>query len=268
MAGSSSITHKSYKKGLTRGIGVIAGAPLFMEKKENMKKLLELEGLSFGHLYVVERAPDYIDYTGRTRIRWRCLCDCGRCVDVFQENLISGNSKTCGNCLYENTWEATDDYVIGRTIHGESFLVDKKDWQRVNQYYWYPNAEGYYLTVSNGKAIRLHRFIMGASARMIVDHINHDLSDNRRCNLRCVDRTQNGENKKLRVDSTSGCPGVWYRKDNGKWRVSITVNGKRINLGHYGSFDDAVAARKAAEEKYFGEYSYDNSIAAVPQIAV
>ena len=48
----------------------------------------------------------------------------------------------------------------------------------------------------------------------------------------------------------------------------INVNGKTLYLGYYKSFNDAVAARKAGEEKYFGEYSYDNSIASVPRIAV
>lgn len=30
-------------------------------------------------------------------------------------------------------------------------------------------------------------------------------------------------------------------------------------LGRFENFDDAVNARKEAENKYFGEYSYDNS---------
>lgn len=55
------------------------------------------------------------------------------------------------------------------------------------------------------------------------------------------------------------------RKGNG-WAAEIVKNGVRHYLGYFKNFDDAVAARKAAEEKYFGEYSYDNSMAAVPRI--
>ncbi len=45
------------------------------------------------------------------------------------------------------------------------------------------------------------------------------------------------------------------------WYSQIKVKGqKRITLGYFNDFDDAVKARKNAEEKYFGEYSYDNSI--------
>ena len=35
---------------------------------------------------------------------------------------------------------------------------------------------------------------------------------------------------------------------------------KAINLGYFDTFEEAVKERKEAEEKYFGEYSYDNSM--------
>ena len=240
----------------------------FLSESEFMRKLLKLEDMVFGHLHVIEQADDYVDPAGRARFRWHCRCDCGNYVDVLQENLTSGNSKSCGKCLYQNVWVEHDDYMIGYTVNGVSFLIDKEDWPRVRQSYWHPEHQGYFVTVREQKRILLHRLITGVEDGMIVDHINHDPSDNRKCNLRCVNRSQNGRNKKLRSDSTSGCAGVCYRKDNGKWRVSITVNGRRKNLGQYDSFEEAVAVRKAAEEQYFGQYSYDNSIAAVPRIAV
>lgn len=33
-----------------------------------------------------------------------------------------------------------------------------------------------------------------------------------------------------------------------------------INIGSFDNYEDAVIARKQAEEKYFGEYSYSNSL--------
>lgn len=42
--------------------------------------------------------------------------------------------------------------------------------------------------------------------------------------------------------------------------ATIRINKKQIHLGLFDNFEDAVAARKQAEEKYFGEYSYDNSM--------
>ena len=64
----------------------------------------------------------------------------------------------------------------------------------------------------------------------------------------------------LRSNNTSGVTGVAFNKNLNKWVAYISVNKKRIHLGSYVSFDDAFTTRKKAEEKYFGEYSYDNSI--------
>ena len=41
--------------------------------------------------------------------------------------------------------------------------------------------------------------------------------------------------------------------------VSIVVDGKKINLGLFENKEQAIKVRKEAEEKYFGEFSYDNS---------
>jgi hypothetical protein len=65
-------------------------------------------------------------------------------------------------------------------------------------------------------------------------------------------------NKRLLDSNISGVAGV--RFENKKWVAYIKVNYKKIWLGAFDNFEDAVNARKVAEEKYFGEYSYDNSM--------
>lgn len=60
---------------------------------------------------------------------------------------------------------------------------------------------------------------------------------------------------------------MYLNKRTERWYAQIVVDRKTFNLGTYADFSDAVAARKARlEEKYFGQYSYDNSIVAVPRI--
>lgn len=41
----------------------------------------------------------------------------------------------------------------------------------------------------------------------------------------------------------------------------IWVGGKTIHLGRYSDFDLAVKKRKETENIYFGEWSFDNSMA-------
>lgn len=71
-----------------------------------------------------------------------------------------------------------------------------------------------------------------------------------------VDGTQISRivNMNLSSTNTSGCRGVYYEKRTNKYRARLKFKGKIMNFGSYTNFEDAVAARKAAEEEYFGTF--------------
>jgi hypothetical protein len=48
--------------------------------------------------------------------------------------------------------------------------------------------------------------------------------------------------------------GVNWNKAKKRWQANISVNGKRVNLGRYKTFEEAVAARREGEIVYFGEF--------------
>lgn len=58
-----------------------------------MGKLKDLTGQRFGKLTVIEK----VDYIGKNT-RWICKCDCGNIVKIQSNNLLTGNTKSCG-CL-------------------------------------------------------------------------------------------------------------------------------------------------------------------------
>ena len=53
------------------------------------------------------------------------------------------------------------------------------------------------------------------------------------------------------VNNTSGVKGVSWNKEKEAWDAYINIHGKRIRLGRYAEFEDAVKERKRAEEEYF-----------------
>ena len=116
--------------------------------------------------------------------------------------------------------------------------------------------------VSNSRfGIRMHRLIMGCNdENLVVDHINHITYDNRKENLRICTPSQNGMNKSRPINNTSGYVGITYDSSENKWRARLGVGGKTINIGRFKTIEEAIKARKEAENKYFGEYSYDNSV--------
>lgn len=58
-------------------------------------------------------------------------------------------------------------------------------------------------------------------------------------------------NAKKPKNNTSGFKGVTKNKRNGKWIAQIAFKRKNIYLGEFVDIQDAINARKEAEEKYF-----------------
>lgn len=69
-------------------------------------------------------------------------------------------------------------------------------------------------------------------------------------NLRWACKTVQSRNCKTSSNNTSGTTGVGWSKQSGKWRAHIMLDRKQIHLGFFDNIDDAIKARKQAEEKY------------------
>lgn len=83
---------------------------------------------------------------------------------------------------------------------------------------------------ANGKIHLLHRFILGYTGNLVVDHINGDRADNSNENLRVVSSAINAQNKKS-ITSASGYFGVF--KNKSKWLTRTRTNGEQMNCGTY-----------------------------------
>lgn len=244
-----------------------------------MGKLIDLTGEKFGRLTVKGRADEYISPKGQKYIRWYCDCDCGKKNIIIKGNhLKSGNTKSCGcldsettaqrnrdYCKKYNTYDLSGEYGIGYTSKGEEFYFDLENYDLIKDYCWYLDKDRYVVSHYSGtrsyrKGIKMHKLLFPESD--YVDHIKHINYDNRKSELRPVTVSQNNMNKKLLPNNTSGITGVSYSKTENRWIAHIGINNER-HRKRFTNFEDAVKQRKAWEEKYFGKYSYDNSIKGV-----
>lgn len=64
-------------------------------------------------------------------------------------------------------------------------------------------------------------------------------------------------NQKLSKNNTSGAKGVSYVSKMNKYRAYITFRRKQYSLGCYDTVNDALTARKIAEEEIFGNFIDD-----------
>jgi hypothetical protein len=158
--------------------------------------------------------------------------------------------------------------------------VDDEDWEHVSTYRWSmaggKGSRGRYAATSvkvDGRVTTLymHRVVAhragildslrieaGARGRWShsIDHINGNKLDNRRANLRLLDRQQQmlNTNDGLRKTNTSGYRGVTFDKRRATfakpWKASVMVNYKYKNLGYYATAEEASAARKAWDDMH------------------
>lgn len=144
-----------------------------------------------------------------------------------------------------------------------SFLIDEEDVNKILGRRWYLALykNGYMQVRINGgrsgKSFPLSIIILGKKEGYVVDHVNRNTLDNRKSNLRYVTPQQNSWNRIfIRRKATTNNVGVYTRaRHNGKFFAQICHNSKRIHLGTFTSLEDAVVARKAAEQKYYGEFA-------------
>lgn len=61
-------------------------------------------------------------------------------------------------------------------------------------------------------------------------------------------------NSPVQKNNTSGYTGVYYDKQDGMWRAVINFQKKRTDLGRFQRIDDAIKARKDAEDRLFNRF--------------
>jgi hypothetical protein len=103
----------------------------------------------------------------------------------------------------------------------------------------------------------MHRVITNAPAGKVVDHIDRNGLNNRRCNLRICSAADNSRNS-VKKGKSSRYKGVSWNKKNKKWFSSIKYNRKFLHIGY---FENEIAAAKAYDKmahKLFGQFAYLN----------
>jgi len=143
-------------------------------------------------------------------------------------------------------------------VFNSDILIDAEDIQTYGHLFaWVNQREGITVSVPtrSPRKVYLHRLILTPLPTEVVDHINGSRLDNRRVNLRITTQQLNCQNRALNANSTTGHKGVTWHKQAKRYCAGIRVNGVRINLGTFSVLESAVAAYKAAEIKYFGEFA-------------
>lgn len=212
----------------------------------------ELTGQRFGKLTVL-RQTEKPQSSNTDGIYWLCRCDCGQETVVLASNLVSGHTKSCG-CLKQN--DLTGKHIGKLTVLGRSDRYATRGNRRVRL--WECRCDCGNITY---KATDTLTAGMENSCTECAQKRNAACA---RENAGFVDGTQLSKIQSMKPSAanTSGCRGVSYDRSKKLWEAKIIFKRKRIRLGYFKNFNDAVKARKEAEKTVFGEFleSLDPSV--------
>lgn len=149
----------------------------------------------------------------------------------------------------KNDYYFKDDYVgiiVLRKGVEYHYLIDKEDLNIVDSYSgtYHRGNDGYcYASIlvakNKRKSIAIHRMIMKPKEDEVVDHLNRNSLDNRRTNLRVIEKGANAQNISIYGNkrNTSGHRNICIRGK--KFEVQI----KGVMLGKYDTLEEALEVR-------------------------
>lgn len=118
---------------------------------------------------------------------------------------------------------------------------------------------GYRRIVIGGRSYAAARlavlFLTGRWPTGLVDHRDLDSMNDRATNLRPCTFSQNGANRGVPRNSTSGFKGVTFHRRARKWQATIKHHGVKRFLGYHATPEQAAAAYATAAREAFGEFA-------------
>jgi hypothetical protein len=218
------------------------------------KVMIDLSGKKIGKLTVIKR----IDTNKHNVPIWLCVCDCGKEVKRSRCSLRGAELSGKDNCMCTKCRSNLRD-----GIDGKSSMTEYKTLNNMIQRCTNKNNHKYQIYGERGIKV-CDRWLesfwnfyedMGPkpSPKHSIDRI--DVNGNYEpSNCRWATATEQSHNTRVFKTSSTGVNGVCYRPVKTKrWVARINVNNKNLFLGIFLTKEEAVAARKSAEQKYWGK---------------
>ena len=126
-----------------------------------------------------------------------------------------------------------------------TYTFDTEDYPLVSKYKWNMTKLGYCSTGYLKGRMFLHRMILGVPEGSQVDHINGDITDNRKVNLRICQNGLNMTNR--RPYNKWNIKGIEQHR-SGKWSAYIRKDNKQYHSPTFNTKEEAVFARFILEQ--------------------
>ena len=154
--------------------------------------------------------------------------------------------------------------ITSKTFGTHQVFFDEIDREIVESHVWCikKGRKTLYATTNIGKKPNkrlkmMHKFFI---ENQMVDHIDCNGLNNSRKNLRPCNMKQNGFNRQINPNNTTGFKGVSFDKRAKKFEAYIQLNGKKKFLGYRNDPIEAAKLYNNAAINYIGEFAKINQI--------
>lgn len=194
--------------------------------------------------------------------KFRAICSCAQCQGQFACGIYDARKSRIGHLC-----EACKSRIVNLTAPDQSALLEVFAYDEATgqvrhkldsrsglkgELATYAHHQGYLQISIGGREYLAHRVIWmmkTGSWPYQVDHQDHDRTNNIWSNLREVSPRENQMNMSRKRSNSSGVTGVRILP-SGKFCAYIMIHRKQIALGTYDTIDEAVQARKLAEQRH------------------
>lgn len=148
---------------------------------------------------------------------------------------------------------------LATTNTNREIIIDPEDLELVQKYSWMEHIQGYAVSTTK-PTVLLHRLIMSSTSAPLIDHINQNKLDNRKCNLRGCTNSQNQMNRQAVLNTSSKYKGVSLRVENNRWCAEIYKDNKRYKLGNHATEEKAALAYNKKATELHGDFARLNIV--------
>jgi hypothetical protein len=209
------------------------------------KNRIDLTNKTFGNIKV-------LSYVGPAKYGgslWECECFCGKKFVCESYHIRTGWTSSCG-CLR----------IKNNTTHGCSYLPEHRIWREMRQRCTNPRSAAYPLYGGRGISIcerwsKFENFFADMGSRpnknFSLDRENEN-GNYELGNCKWATKTAQAHHFRKFKNNSTGFTGTSLNKD-GRYEAYIWVNSQKKHLGEFHSLQQAVEARKEAQQKYWGK---------------
>lgn len=153
-------------------------------------------------------------------------------------------------------------------IKGKYAIVDDEDYPYLNRFHWYLSGSKWKGVVRDLKFVKekiqerifMPYFVIENKPGNIITHMNGNILDNRKENLKSVSLKVMSHRGSKRKNVSSKFKGVCWDKENNLWRATIKYNERWHSLGRFSNEKQAAVAYNKKAKELYGELAYQNLI--------